>query len=498
MFSRRDLCLAAVAPLASQATARMVGGSPFPLGVASGEPDDSSVVLWTRLAPRPLEPNGGMPDHRVQVRWRLWRHNGQLAGEGAVSAEPQHAHCVHVLARHLAPNTGYFYQFDAGGQHSAIGATRTLPSPTSDTDSLCFATVCCQNYTHGRFTGYRALLDSRPEFILHLGDYIYEVDFDGTARRHPPGGPPRTLTGFRQWHAYYKMDPDLAAAHAAVPFFCSIDNHDAVVDGGLEHSEVRQAAYRAWAENMPVRIAGSLAEWAPVSRGLAWGKLLHFELMETRRYRAAQDVCATAEGVDPGFGLYRRPCDEHLAAGRRMLHEEDERRVLSRLSIAQNLHSWIALVSSVPIAALPLFAGSRVYAASWDAYPEARRRLLAVLGPSRSAGVVGLSGDIHAGLINELKIGDERIGFDLVTPSLTSDCPKPLATPLAEMRGPEVHFCQPHLRGFTIHRVSKNEWHADFFGRPTADCGRFSTTCFTIAKTTARSPSLDIRPSGTL
>ncbi len=492
MLTRRDLCLVAIAPLAQQAIARVDGGSPFALGIASGEPDENSVVLWTRLAPRPLEPNGGMADHTVQVGWRLWRHDGQLARKGVANARPQDAHSVHVLAENLTPGTRYLYQFNVGDHRSAIGSTRTLPSPFSDVESLRFATVCCQNFTHGYFSSYRELLRSRPEFILHLGDYIYEVDFGGTVRRHPPGGPPRTLDRFRLWHALYKTDPSLTAAHAAFPFYSLLDNHDAAVDGGSKHDALREAAYRAWAEHMPVRIKGAIEEWAPTSRSLAWGRLAHLELLETRRSRDMQDVCASADGQDPGFGLYRLPCDAHVNPNRRIMGEKDERNVVARLWRARNKHAWVGLASSVPIGSLPLFSGSRIYAASWDAYPAARQRLLLPLSTSCSAGVVGLSGDIHAALISELKMGDNRVGFDLVTTSLTSECPPPLAAPLSSIRDPAVHLCNPNLRGFTMHTLTAEQWSAEFHSRRLTQPEHFITTTANLRKTSADAATLSL------
>jgi len=113
---------------------------PFTHGVASGMPRPDSVVLWTRLAPRPHEPGGGLPPQPVAVRWELADDDGFATGlrSGTVLARPEHAHSVHVRAGGLAPGRVYFYRFIAGDVASPVGRTRTAPAedaaPAPDQD----------------------------------------------------------------------------------------------------------------------------------------------------------------------------------------------------------------------------------------------------------------------------------------------------------------------------------------------------------------------------
>src|SRR5690606_21874506 len=102
---------------------------PFTLGVASGDPDSTSVVFWTRLAPRPLDPDGGMPAEPVEVRWEVAEDDSfrKIVGQAKTLATPQLAHSVHVVARGLKPDHWYFYRFHAGDAVSPIGRTRTMP-----------------------------------------------------------------------------------------------------------------------------------------------------------------------------------------------------------------------------------------------------------------------------------------------------------------------------------------------------------------------------------
>ena len=86
---------------------------PFALGVASGDPDATRVVLWTRLAPRPLEPLGGMDGQRAAVRWEV-AHDEQFARvvkRGTATAAPELAYSVHDDVSGIEPDRWYFYRF---------------------------------------------------------------------------------------------------------------------------------------------------------------------------------------------------------------------------------------------------------------------------------------------------------------------------------------------------------------------------------------------------
>ena len=96
---------------------------PFTLGVASGDPRPDSVVLWTRLAPRPLAENGlgGMPDRVVPVHWELAEDERfqRVVRRGVQPARPELGHSVHVEPFGLRPGREYFYRFRAAGQIAA-------------------------------------------------------------------------------------------------------------------------------------------------------------------------------------------------------------------------------------------------------------------------------------------------------------------------------------------------------------------------------------------
>jgi alkaline phosphatase D len=161
-------------PLTTVHTARLAG-DPFTLGVASGDPLPDAVVLWTRLAPDPvaLDGLGAMPDDPVDVIWEVAADDrfGSLVASGVFTAEPAHAHAVHVDVDGLDPATSYHYRFRVGEFTSPTGRTSTLPADRPDRFGIAVATS--QWFEFGAYGAYRQMLDDEIDLVLHLGDYFY-------------------------------------------------------------------------------------------------------------------------------------------------------------------------------------------------------------------------------------------------------------------------------------------------------------------------------------
>src|SRR5918992_182553 len=283
------LLVTAAVPGAWAAPSRRLD-DPFTLGVASGDPTPTGVVLWTRLAPRPLEPDGGMPGGGVRVQWEVATgpRLGNVVRRGEALAHPRFAHSVHVDVDGLEPGRHYWYRFRAGGHLSRVGRTRTSPDPARPLGRLDLAVVSCQSWESGYYTAYRHLAEDDVDLVLHLGDYIYEnaprpgrprihrgpeaTDLASYRARHAlyktdpdlqaaPEPPPRPTTGPR--HALYKTDPDLQAAHARHPFLVTFDDHEVQNNHAGRHPATdgdpaaflrrRAAAYRAAWEHLPLR-----------------------------------------------------------------------------------------------------------------------------------------------------------------------------------------------------------------------------------------------------
>ena len=149
--------------------------SPFTLGVASGDTQSDRVIIWTRLAPKPLE-GGGMPNIRVPVGWKMAKDPKmtEIVGQGTVMATPELGHSVHVDVTQLEANQVYWYQFQVGNYESAIARTKTLPNPNASVDQIKFAFASCQDWQNGYYVAHKHLAEEDLDFVVFLGDYIYE------------------------------------------------------------------------------------------------------------------------------------------------------------------------------------------------------------------------------------------------------------------------------------------------------------------------------------
>ena len=198
---------------------------PFTLGVASGDPLPDAVVIWTRLAPTPLE-GRGMPPGDVEIGWvvALDPELKQLVQSGVVSADERWAHSVRLDVSGLSADQVYYFAFWVGDWRSPVGRTRTTPAADASVSALRFAVAACQDYRDGYWTAYSDLVNQEPDFVFFLGDYIYENG--GSELRQHVGGEAQDLEGYRQRYAQYRSDPLLQAAHAVCPWIVTWDDHE--------------------------------------------------------------------------------------------------------------------------------------------------------------------------------------------------------------------------------------------------------------------------------
>jgi alkaline phosphatase D len=442
--------------------------TPFTLGVASGDPAEDGMVLWTRLARRPLDPTGlgGMPARDVDVEWQLARDPGfaDLVRTGTVTARHASAHSVHVELTGLEPGAAYFYRFRGGGHISPVGRTRCAPAAASR-EPLHVAVASCANYEHGYFTAYRHLAESDPDLVVHLGDYLYEMEAGadvvggGTVRDHA-GPRTTTLADYRLRHAQYKTDPDLQQAHAAAPWAVSYDDHD-VLDGWAGYRTalpadragfhaIRWAAFQAYYENLPLR-AGShpTQRHMQMFRRLTWGQVATIHLLDTRQYRDVQPC-------RPG---YAAECPERFDPTRSMLGHRQEAWLAEGLRGSTAV--WDLLAQQV------FFSPNRSTRArhgrshtlggwnmdSWDGYTAARDRVLDAVQAAAVRNMVVLSGDVHSAWVGEIlrdfgTPDSAPLGVELVATSISSGGDGRARTPW----GTRSVRTQPYLKYFDRRR----------------------------------------------
>ena len=471
MIDRRKalalLGLGAATPAAAQSST-MAYAVAFNHGVASGDPTQDRVVLWTRVSP----PN---PGAQIPYRWTLnpidRRAGGAKSGSGVTG--PERDYTIKVDATGLDAGRAYTFEFEALGVKSPMGRTRTLPD--GKIDDVVLAIASCSLFPNGYFNAYQAIADlPRVDAVLHLGDYIYEYGGPGTygmdsaVAGQRPHDPPReilSLADYRRRHAQYKSDPALQAAHARAPWITVWDDHetanDSFVLGAENHDPATEgdwtvrkaAALKAYFEWMPIRepaAGGALAEAA--MRSFHFGDLASLIMVETRL--TARDSQVTLDGDAPEVDGKRDLTKLRAKLAdpkRRMMSPAQEAWIGAELSKSVKAgHAWQVIGNQVVMArvmpadlkrdltpeqyaAIPAAMKNRVarYEAAtalglpfgldmWDGYPADRERLYDQFKAAKARPIV-VSGDSHSFWANELSdAAGKRVACEFGTTGITS------------------------------------------------------------------------------
>ena len=456
---------------------------PFSLGVASGYPTSDGMVLWTRLAPQPLAPDGGMPPAAVPVTWELSQDEQfhRIAHRGIAYAEAEWAHSVHVEVQGLEPGREYWYRFSAGEARSRPGRTRTAPAQGAALERLRIALASCQQYEHGYYVAYRNIVADDPDLIVHVGDYIYELSWGRDSVRQHGSGECYTLADYRVRHALYRSDADLAAAHAACPWFLTWDDHEVDNDYAGDSSEEaddpelfharRAAAYRAYYEHMPLpRRAAPAGAAMRLYASATFGSLLNLHLLDERQYRSP--LACPKPGQAGSNRVRAEDCPALFDESRSMLGERQEAWLGARLKGSRarwNLLGQGVVMAYVTEEPRP----SRLFwTDGWNGYQAARARLLRQVHDTRVSNPVVLSGDIHSFVAADLHLEPADpttpcVASELVTTSITSQPPTETMLRKYAEYNPNVLLATGISRGYVRLDVSPQALRADLVAMET-------------------------------
>ncbi|MFN3521812.1 MAG: alkaline phosphatase D family protein [Phenylobacterium sp.] len=507
------LGLGAAAPAVSANAAAYAGKVAFNHGVASGDPTQDRVILWTRITP--LAAPGG----DIAYKWRLnpvdRRAGGAKSGEGITGPDRDYTAKVDVTG--LEAGRAYTFEFEALGVTSPTGRTATLPA--GSVEDVVLAVASCSLYPNGYFNAYQAIADlPRVDAVLHLGDYIYEYGGPGSygmdspvagERPHDPPHEIVTLADYRRRHAQYKSDPALQAAHARAPWIVAWDDHETANNsflGGAEnHSPetegdwtARKAvALKAYYEWMPIREPAQGKTLDAAWRSFHFGDLASLIMLETRlSARDHQlDYSEDLKGTSP----------EELAAfrakladpSRKMMGEAQHAWVAAEVkrSVAAG-HAWQILGNQVVMARVNIASFSKAMGKEaldkalaglpdsvrpriaqmdalaplnmpygldmWDGYPVDRQRLYENLA---GANPIVVSGDSHAFWANELydaPDGGRLVAVEFGTTGITSPGGGDYLTtvPLGEIYAEanrEIVYTNQAAKGFVLLTLNRQE-----------------------------------------
>jgi alkaline phosphatase D len=432
---------------------RFPPGSGFPQSVASGDPTPYGAILWTRVDPAveqglttsTIEALGerlATAPHGVvlfQVSLSPRFDQVVLAGLTPIWREFDNVVRVDTDGR-LLPGRVYYYRFlTRDGHVSRTGRFKTLPAPDALTP-IRIGQVTCSDYTNGYFHAYRFLADESLDFIVHLGDYIYESVGDpryqaplADRRIELPSGQLQaiTLDDYRTLYRRYRADPDLQPLHERHALIAVWDDHEFANDSygavapetRAEPDPVRRlAANQAWFEYIPARVVFDPTQ--PVEHSIRLyrrfraGRLVDLFVTDERLYRSA---------LPCGTGVLQRHLSKGCAAlwdeGRTMLGVAQREWLLRELCQSDAL--WKVWANQVQFAPLKLFG--RFYSLDqWDGYPAERNQILRTLQQAGVRPLILLTGDLHAFEINLLKRDFEQdsdtmaIGVELMVGAVSA------------------------------------------------------------------------------
>ncbi|MGP4004532.1 alkaline phosphatase D family protein [Streptomyces sp. 8N706] len=423
--------------------------APFTLGVASGDPQPGSVVLWTRLAPEPLAAEQRLPEI-VEVGWVVAedRELKRVVARGTAPASATLGHSVHVPVGGLRAGRHYWYAFTALGKRSRTGRTKTAPA--GRVSRVRFASANCQAFHDGFYAAHRAIARENLDFVVHLGDYIYEHGpVGGDAVRDHNGPETFTLADYRIRHALYKGDASLRAAHAAHPWFLTWDDHEVANDysgtgGGAPFMRRRAAAYQAWYEHMPHRDSGASALPDPeIHRVRTWGDLLELTVLDLRSYRSAQNL---PDGT--------------------ILGAEQKSRLKRGIDRAPDAwHCWANSIMLSQLRGKP--GGPYMFTDQWDGFLAERKELLTHVHDSGLEDLVVITGDWHSAFVDDIRpdfddTSSPVVGTEFTAHSVTSGG---YSADWNQTNGPVMGKANPHLQyfegnryGYDVHEVTPERW----------------------------------------
>lgn len=477
-LNRKQFLLSAAALAAYPALARAAtildDARFFKHGVASGDPLQDRVIIWTRVT------TGGGADRQVHWEVASDRSFRQIVRGGDYRISPERDYTVKIDVGGLQPGKRYFYRFRYRNETSVTGATRTLPASLSD-GPFHLAVASCSHWESGYFSAYRFLAQKEEvDLVLHLGDYIYEYGAGKNrkllGRVHSPAHEIVTLQDYRQRYAQYHSDPDLQLLHASKPFCLVWDDHESAnnsyMAGAQNHQPEKegpwdarkQAAIQAYFEWLPVRGTGA----EDMQRKLSIGTDFELFLLDQRLTGRSKQLSLN----DPDF------YDE----SRSLLGQEQFR------WLADNLRNsparWKLIGNQVPFTGYKPGADKLpALSDKWLGYPHEYNRLLDLLEQQKIENTLFLTGDTHRAVTLALHREEEYmtytrpctekpLAWELYTASITSgndDRMSPAERKIKERAvfdkriNPHLLFADIAAHGYYITRIGRDSLIADYY-----------------------------------
>ncbi|HEU5290722.1 MAG TPA: alkaline phosphatase D family protein [Cyclobacteriaceae bacterium] len=373
-------------PTLSESTAVLYDSAlkPFYHGVASGDPLNDRVIIWTRVTPVDSVPE-------IEVQWQVAKDSdfSGIVAFDTITTSPARDYTVKVDVQGLEADQVYYYRFIALGKTSATGKTKT--TPVNAKDSLKFAVVSCSNWEFGYFNAYSNIAEKEIDAVLHLGDYIYEYATgkygDTTIGRiNLPAHEIVSLQDYRTRHAQYRLDQGLRDVSKNHPFITIWDDHEFANNvykaGAQNHQpdqegdfEARKAAARqAYYEWLPIR------EGEKLYRSFSYGTLAQLIMLD-ERIEGREEPPATQDATTE---------ERTMLGAEQLMWLEKE---------LQSAATWKVIGNQVVYSDIlqgDVFPNMPRNLDSWDGYQAEKKKIKEFILDNKISDVVFLTGDTHA------------------------------------------------------------------------------------------------------
>ncbi|CAN5256479.1 hypothetical protein BH09BAC1_BH09BAC1_26670 [soil metagenome] len=426
--------------------------APFYHGVASGDPLNNAVIIWTRVT----TPDTGSISGNWFVATDTLFANTIQSGQFTTNASKDFT--VKIDVQTLQPNSFYYYRFEYDGRFSLTGRTKT--APTGNVSNLRFAVVSCADYENGYYNAYEHLMH-RNDFdaLIHLGDYIYEygVGTNIPGREHEPANEIITLSDYRGRFSHYHLDAQLRGLHQNFPFITIWDDHESANNswsgGAQNHTPGTEGNWAdrlnnsktAYFEWMPIRDQAAPNQFRGY-RKIRYGNLMDLIIMDTRIDGREEQTTDNATLTDP---------NRHLIG--------PEQLTWLSTQLKDSTTQWKVLAQQVMIAPLRPF-GVLLNEDQWDGYPAERQRVYDTIINYGIENVVVLTGDIHTAWANNLLSGTTKVGVEYVATSITSAAsPIAISTSTISNILPHIKYANLTQKGYIILDINTSRTQGDYY-----------------------------------
>ena len=474
---------------------------PFYHGVASGDPMQDRVIIWTRVTTDLIS---------VPVKWRVALDTAMtlVVAQGTATADTSRDYTVKVDVTGLQPDKYYYYEFEALGRLSQRGRTKTLP--TGNVSNLRLALVSCSNYSFGYFNAYDLITKSNDvDFVIHVGDYIYEDGFkfgpnalDTFRRRTFPEYDAYDLVSYRLRYGWYHLDPSLRDLHQQYPMVVIWDDHefanDAFADTSSNHFPATQGTWAARKANA-IRV---YKEWIPMREDTSKINIIAFK----QSIGDLADIIYTEDRIDKndvndatqGLNLIVNPDNIAYDTPNRTMHgfrQMDWMCHELKISTAK----WKILANQVVfsnyvykgVGGLPFHQ-----AAGWDMYPIERKKVVDTINFYNIKNMVVLSGDIHVSMAFDVPSGTVpydattgagSAGVEFVCDNVVKGGQFGGMESYMYTNNKHLKYINPKSTGYTIINVTPNSvcgdfWETDTSGRLSSSKKLLGTWCTLVDK----------------